>query len=426
MSTNMNAEPEAAESSQNLGSRMAKKLSKRFSRGSSSSKESAGKETAGQNSIGQQAVNKGETVKDEISKENLDSVKNAAGKGENTKDAVSQGDITKATAGFGLNKDNVNKESIEKVGQRLFGSNAKTSHNEDVRKGPVGPIVEDQRDTSQDLAGAGGSSSKATAGKQSSSGTATGLTSGAGAGAGAAAGTAASGNATQDPINEELNEQSHISSDVFSEGAAGAAGLRGTKQMKSAKTQENKNKTKQKSSQTAKQAGMGQKATKNDQKSKDLSNQQGIGMGSSGAGARQNIDRSDLDKNTSATKNTAGVTAIPATRAVRNLGTSSHKITVLQEKVQAVSQKCKTQMGVSASEISQRSPTVDVFFDAIAAERLRWMPRDGSRLDCCLRWASRLAYAVDALRESIGAFAPGANEAAKLIWGFSILLLEVS
>ena len=83
-------------------------------------------------------------------------------------------------------------------------------------------------------------------------------------------------------------------------------------------------------------------------------------------------------------------------------------------------------MGVSASEISQRSPTVDVFFDAIAAERLRWMPRDGSRLDCCLRWASRLAYAVDALRESIGAFAPGANEAAKLIWGFSILLLEVS
>lgn len=105
---------------------------------------------------------------------------------------------------------------------------------------------------------------------------------------------------------------------------------------------------------------------------------------------------------------------------------SSYKVTVLQEKIQTVSQKCKTQLGLSASEVSQRSPKVEVFFDVVAAERLRWMPRDGSRLDCSLRWASRLAYAVDALRESVGAFAPGATEAAMLIWGFCILLLEVS
>ena len=102
-----------------------------------------------------------------------------------------------------------------------------------------------------------------------------------------------------------------------------------------------------------------------------------------------------------------------------------YRVTVLQEKVQAVNQKSKTQLGLSANEILQRSPTVDAFFDAVAAERLRWMPRDGSRLDCSLRWASRLAYAVDALRESVGTFAPGANEAAKMIWGFLILLLEV-
>ena len=113
-------------------------------------------------------------------------------------------------------------------------------------------------------------------------------------------------------------------------------------------------------------------------------------------------------------------------RNVSNLSGTSYKVTILQEKVQAVSQKCKTQLGGSASEISSRSPTVDAFFDAVAAERLRWMPRDGSRLDCSLRWASRLAYAVDNLRESVGAFAPGANEAAKLIWGFEIMLLEVS
>lgn len=122
----------------------------------------------------------------------------------------------------------------------------------------------------------------------------------------------------------------------------------------------------------------------------------------------------------STTTNTSGV----STQAVRGLSTSTHKLTVLQDKVQAVSQKCKTQLGVSSTEISERSPTVDIFFDAVAAERLRWMPRDGSRLDCSLRWASRLAYAVDALRESTRLFAPGADTAAQLIWGFMILLLE--
>ncbi|CAG8304975.1 unnamed protein product [Penicillium salamii] len=118
------------------------------------------------------------------------------------------------------------------------------------------------------------------------------------------------------------------------------------------------------------------------------------------------------------------VNGVTTKRTVRQLSTGGYKLTVLQEKVQAVSHKCKTQLGLSSSEISKRSISVDAFFDAVAVERLRWMPRDGSRLDCSLRWASRLAYAVDALRESVGAFAPAANEAATLIWGFAILLLE--
>lgn len=127
----------------------------------------------------------------------------------------------------------------------------------------------------------------------------------------------------------------------------------------------------------------------------------------------------------SGTKTSAG-NEVTSKRIVRQLSGSGYKVTVLQEKVQAVSQKCKAQLGLSASQISKRSPNVDAFFDAVAAERLRWMPHDGSRLDCSLRWASRLAYAVDALRESVGVFAPAADEAATLIWGFSILLLEVS
>ncbi|KAJ5542218.1 hypothetical protein N7535_004640 [Penicillium sp. DV-2018c] len=122
---------------------------------------------------------------------------------------------------------------------------------------------------------------------------------------------------------------------------------------------------------------------------------------------------------------TSGISSGAGTkRVVRPLSGGGYKLTVLQDKVQAVSQKCKTQLGASASEISERSPTVDAFFDAVAAERLRWMPRDGSRLDCSLRWASRLAYAVDALRVSVDVFAPAAKEAAMLIWGFCILLLE--
>ncbi|KAJ5329731.1 hypothetical protein N7452_010121 [Penicillium brevicompactum] len=129
------------------------------------------------------------------------------------------------------------------------------------------------------------------------------------------------------------------------------------------------------------------------------------------------------DAQSSGPKSTV-VNGITTKRTVRQLSSGGYKLTVLQEKVQAVSQKCKAQLGLSSSEISKRSTSVDAFFDAVASERLRWMPRDGSRLDCSLRWASRLAYAVDALRQSVGEFAPAATEAATLIWGFAILLLE--
>ncbi|KAF9249610.1 hypothetical protein DTO027I6_4302 [Penicillium roqueforti] len=160
----------------------------------------------------------------------------------------------------------------------------------------------------------------------------------------------------------------------------------------------------------------------------------GVNQGSiaAGGGTRQggvyNTSGNDSFSNrvthaSSGTKSRAG-NGVSSKRIVTQLSGCGYKLTILQEKVQAVSQKCKTQLGLFPSEISKRSPNVDAFFDAVAAERLRWMPHDGSRLDCSLRWASRLAYAVDALRESVGVFAPAANEAATLIWGFSVLLLE--
>ncbi|KAJ6136420.1 hypothetical protein N7512_001580 [Penicillium capsulatum] len=393
MSTNMNTQPEPEQASQNIGSRVARRLSKRLSM-NSSSKEAPSKETTTQGG-------------------NLDSAKNIAGKGANAKNAVSQGDYAGAAGGVGLNKDNVNKESIEKVGHRLFGSRGSKGHNDDIRKGPIGQAIGDQRDTDQEATGNGSAA-------EAASGTASSLTSG------AVAGVAPGANANKDAINDELNEQSHISSDVFSPGAAGAAGLKGLNQAKSDKNVNNK--ADQMASQSARQGGIEQRSTGAGQTSKGISGQRGVHLGGLGSGGVQkDVSQGDLrkgalnrDKTTAATE----INGATTTRTVTNLSSSHNKVSVLQEKVQAVSQKCKTQLGLSSSDISQRSPTVDAFFDAVAAERLRWMPRDGSRLDCCLRWASRLAYAVDALRESIGTFAPSANEAAKLIWGFLILLLE--
>lgn len=431
MSTNLNAQSEPEQASQNIGSRVAKKLSKRFSMGSSS-KGAAGEETTAQRGIGQQVMDKGQTFKDEISQGNLDSVKNVAGKGQNAKNAIARGDYAGAAGGIGLKKDNINKESIEKVGHRLFPKRESASDSKDAQTSSIGDSPGDQRDSTQAITGAGGSSSKAglsqsTPQQESSagiaSGTAIGLTSG------AVAGTAAQGNTTKDTIGDELNEQSYISSDVFSEGAAGAAGLKGS-HLQNSKRDMNEGKNQQLPSQYSKQGGIHQKAKGAVQEDKDKLNQRGAGLGGiAGGGLRKDVSQGDLSKGALNRGNKATATDMNAAatrQTITSPSTTNYKVTVLQEKVQAVSQKCKNQLGMSASEISQRSLTVDAFFDAVAAERLRWMPRDGSRLDCCLRWASRLAYAVDALRESIGAFAPSADEAARLIWGFSVLLLEVS
>lgn len=99
---------------------------------------------------------------------------------------------------------------------------------------------------------------------------------------------------------------------------------------------------------------------------------------------------------------------------------------LLREALENVSKECPTRLGMSPNEILTKSPTVDVFFDAIAAERLRRMPPDGSRLDGALHRASRLAFAVGSLRDSVAGFMDGADEAAMMIWGAILLQLEVS
>ncbi|KAG2411928.1 hypothetical protein HFD88_009484 [Aspergillus terreus] len=98
---------------------------------------------------------------------------------------------------------------------------------------------------------------------------------------------------------------------------------------------------------------------------------------------------------------------------------------ILRETLDMVSQECPTRLAMPASELLAKAPTADDFFDAIAAERLRRMPPDGSRLDGALRRASGLAFAVASLRDSVYSFIDGADEASKMIWGATLVLLEM-
>ncbi|KAL3456476.1 hypothetical protein BJX64DRAFT_294026 [Aspergillus heterothallicus] len=98
---------------------------------------------------------------------------------------------------------------------------------------------------------------------------------------------------------------------------------------------------------------------------------------------------------------------------------------ILRGAVDAVNEECPERLGISCEELQAKSPTVDTFFDAIAHERLRRMPADGSRLDSALRRASRLAFAVASLRDAIFSFMDGAEEATKIVWGTTLLLLEM-
>lgn len=113
-------------------------------------------------------------------------------------------------------------------------------------------------------------------------------------------------------------------------------------------------------------------------------------------------------------------------KATSKSSTTNQKLTVIREKTKAVSGEFKSQVGLSAEEVSELSPTIDGFFDTVAAERLRRMPHNGSKLDMAFRGASQLAFTVNSLREAVGSFALYTDEAAMLIWGSLVLLLEVS
>ncbi|KAL1846793.1 hypothetical protein Plec18167_005845 [Paecilomyces lecythidis] len=130
-------------------------------------------------------------------------------------------------------------------------------------------------------------------------------------------------------------------------------------------------------------------------------------------------------QSTSQTGNSKILNSLSQEKGTSKSSATSQKLTVIREKTKAVSGEFKSQVGLSAEEVSELSPTIDGFFDTVAAERLRRMPHNGSKLDMAFRGASQLAFTVNSLRESVGAFALYTDEAAMLIWGSLVLLLEM-
>ncbi|GAQ11642.1 hypothetical protein ALT_8963 [Aspergillus lentulus] len=116
---------------------------------------------------------------------------------------------------------------------------------------------------------------------------------------------------------------------------------------------------------------------------------------------------------------------VPIRARAHNARGSPGQLSMLREMVETVSRECNPRLGMSSSAIQAKAPTIDAFFDAIAVERLRHMPADGSRLDGALRRASSLAFAVASLRDAVVSFMDGAEEATRLVWGGLLLLLEM-
>ncbi|KAL4895741.1 hypothetical protein BDV59DRAFT_199726 [Aspergillus ambiguus] len=68
--------------------------------------------------------------------------------------------------------------------------------------------------------------------------------------------------------------------------------------------------------------------------------------------------------------------------------------------------------------------TVEEALDAIAAERLRHMPHDGSMLDRIFKWATYVIGHINELSKAVEPFVPNASEMARISWGNCLMLVQ--
>ena len=101
------------------------------------------------------------------------------------------------------------------------------------------------------------------------------------------------------------------------------------------------------------------------------------------------------------------------------------KVTVLREITSKVNASCRRELGASSAGVLENTTEVEAVLDYIATERLRCMPHSGSRYDKVLKWAEFFAVQIHSLSHSVSEFVMYSTEAARLIWGSCLLLLQV-
>lgn len=87
--------------------------------------------------------------------------------------------------------------------------------------------------------------------------------------------------------------------------------------------------------------------------------------------------------------------------------------------------KYESLLGGSDSDALENFDTVDDALDAIAVERLRYMPHDGSLLDRIFKWSTHVISHINELSKAVESFVPNAMDAARMSWGHCLMLLQV-
>jgi hypothetical protein len=101
-------------------------------------------------------------------------------------------------------------------------------------------------------------------------------------------------------------------------------------------------------------------------------------------------------------------------------------VTVLREIISKIHASSKRSLNSTSAEVFEESKDVGVVLDFIAGERLRRYPHPGSKYDKTLRWAEYFATQVHAFSETVSEFVLYSSEAAHIMFGSCMLLLQVS
>jgi hypothetical protein len=101
------------------------------------------------------------------------------------------------------------------------------------------------------------------------------------------------------------------------------------------------------------------------------------------------------------------------------------KTNILNERTLHATVQLKSQMGNFSEMILDSTPSFEDFLFALAAERLRYLPHDGSKWDRALRWAEGFTGQVHMFHEAVEGFMTNSVGACQLIWGSCLSLLQV-